>query len=139
MVGAPYGGGRPRRGHGMNAQTKPLAPLPFDWKHPDYASVFKARMVTLRFLRENPERFQQLKAYYAAGNYADFINDWGVTFDPRNAERNLPTLIPFILFPKQREWIDYVVRKWRAQEPGLCEKSRDMGVSWLAMGLSCTL
>src|SRR6185437_5449430 len=139
MVGAPYGGGRPRRGHGMNAQTKPLAPLPFDWKHPDYASVFKARMVTLRFLREDPERFRRLKAYYAAGNYADFINDWGLTFDPRNAERNLPTLIPFILFPKQRDWIDYVVRKWRAQEPGLCEKSRDAGVSWLAMALSCTL
>ncbi len=116
-----------------------LPRLPFDFKKPDYAAVLKARMVTLRRLRETPEAFKQLRAYYAAGHYADFINDWGVTFDPRNAERGLPTLIPFVLFPKQREWVDYVLRKWRAQEPGLCEKSRDMGVSWLAMALSCTL
>lgn len=116
-----------------------MKPLAIDWKNPDYGAVLKARMVTLRHLRERPERFAQLKAYYAAGNYADFINDWGVTFDPRNAERGLPTLIPFILFAKQRDWIAYVLRKWRAQEPGLCEKSRDMGVSWLAMALSCTL
>jgi hypothetical protein len=116
-----------------------LPRLPFDFKNPDYAAVLKARMVNLRRLREQPETFKQLRAYYAAGHYADFINDWGVTFDPRNAERGLPTLIPFVLFPKQREWIDYVLRKWRAQEPGLCEKSRDMGVSWLAMALSCTL
>lgn len=116
-----------------------LPRLPFDFKKPDYAAVLKARMVNLRRLREQPETFKQLRAYYAAGHYADFINDWGVTFDPRNAERGLPTLIPFVLFPKQREWVDYVLRKWRAQEPGLCEKSRDMGVSWLAMALSCTL
>lgn len=116
-----------------------MKPLAIDWKNPDYGAVLKARMVTLRHLREKPERFAQLKAYYAAGNYADFINDWGVTFDPRNAERGLPTLVPFILFAKQRDWIAYVLRKWRAQEPGLCEKSRDMGVSWLAMALSCTL
>lgn len=116
-----------------------LPRLLFDFKKPDYAAVLKARMVNLRRLREQPETFKQLRAYYAAGHYADFINDWGVTFDPRNAERGLPTLIPFVLFPKQREWVDYVLRKWRAQEPGLCEKSRDMGVSWLAMALSCTL
>jgi hypothetical protein len=115
-----------------------LPVLNMDWKNPDYSAIFRARMENLEKLREYPERIPQLKAYYAA-HPADFINDWGVTFDPRNAERNKPTLIPFVLFPKQREWIDWVLDRWRNQRPGLCEKSRDMGVTWEAIALSCTL
>ena len=76
-----------------------------------------------------------LKAYYA-DKPADFINDWGMTFDPRNAEVSLPTTIPFLLFGRQREFIDYLHRKWRAREDGLAEKSRDMGVSWLCVGFA---
>jgi phage terminase large subunit len=112
----------------------------WDWKNPNYAAAIKARMDNLESLRTGgPKRLAELKAYYADGHYADFINDWGVTFDPRNAERGLPTTVPFVLFPRQREWINWVVARWRGQEPGLCEKSRDMGVSWLAMSLGCTL
>lgn len=116
-----------------------MSKVPIDWKNPNYDEILNARMDNLRWLRESPDNLQQMKDYYAEGNYADFINDWGMTFDPRNAERRLPTLIPFVLFPKQREWIDFVLARWRSQEPGLCEKSRDMGISWLAMALSCTL
>lgn len=76
-----------------------------------------------------------LKEYYA-DHPADFINDWGMTFDPRNAEVSLPTTIPFLLFGRQREFIDYLHRKWRAREDGLAEKSRDMGVSWLCVGFA---
>lgn len=111
---------------------------PFDWKHPDYADILSTRLANLEQLRANPAELPEIKAYYRA-NPADFISDWGVTFDPRNAERGLPTVVPFVLFPKQREWVDWVLARWRGQEPGLCEKSRDMGVSWLAMALSCTL
>jgi phage terminase large subunit len=120
-------------------QMKDLGLLPMNWKAPDYAGIFQTRMENLERLRERPERFPQLKAYYADGNYADFINDWGVTYDPRNAEIGLPTIVPMVLFPRQREWVEWVIERWRAREPGLCEKSRDVGVSWLAMGLSCTL
>jgi phage terminase large subunit len=109
-----------------------------DWHNPDYAAIFRIRMANLEKLRRHPEKLLQLKAYYA-DHPAYFINDWGVTFDPRNADIGLPTLIPFILFQKQRDWVDWVVARWRAREPGICEKSRDMGVSWLAMSLSCTL
>lgn len=114
------------------------AVLAMDWKHPDYAAIFRARMENLEKLREYPERIPQLKAYYA-GHPADFINDWGVTYDPRNAEIGLPTLLPFILFQRQREWIDWVMDRWRNRRPGICEKSRDMGVTWEAVALSCTL
>jgi phage terminase large subunit len=115
-----------------------LPVLKMDWKNPDYAGIFRARLANLERIRAEPERLPAIKAYYR-DHPADFINDWGVTFDPRNAEIGLPTLLPFILFQRQREWIDWVLDRWRNRRPGLCEKSRDMGVTWEAVALSCTL
>lgn len=126
-----------------------FARLPINWKKPDYDAIITRRIENLQRLRakaaqqiaagENRTVFDDMKDYYRDGNYADFISDWGVTYDPRNPEIGLPAYIPFILFPKQREWIEWVLAKWKARSPGLCEKSRDMGVSWLAMSLGCTL
>lgn len=104
----------------------------FDWRNPDYGPIYQERARRLEKLRAEPEILGGLKEYYAQ-NPADFIHDWGMTFDPRNAEVDLPTTVPFLLFPKQREFIDYLHRKWRAREDGLAEKSRDMGVSWLCV------
>lgn len=119
--------------------SKTFEPIAIDWKKPNYAEIFSARIDTLDNIRCSPPSYlNALKAYYKE-EPADFINDWGITYDPRNAERKLPTIVPFILFPKQRDWVAYVIRKWRSQEPGLIEKSRDMGVTWLAIGLACTL
>lgn len=110
----------------------------FDFRNPDYELIFRQRIERLTRLRKDPALLPALKAYYR-DNPADFIEDWGCTFDPRNVERDLPAIIPFLLFPKQREWIKYVIRKWRAGEPGLTEKSRDSGLSWLSIAFSCTL
>lgn len=79
-----------------------------------------------------------LRVYYR-DNPADFIDDWGATYDPRNIERGLPAVVPFKLFPKQREAVDYIMRKWRAQDNGLIEKSREVGMSWITVALACTL
>lgn len=110
----------------------------FDFKNPNYAAVFRQRLQTLEEIRKDPACLPDFKAFYRE-NPADFINDWGVTFDPRNAERDLPTLIPFVLFPRQREWVEWFIDHWRGQTPGITEKSRDMGISWLAMAAACTL
>lgn len=128
----------------------------FDYQEPDYTPVFRARAMRLAWIRGQDaktvrdypnaveraavaaKRLADLKVYYR-DHPADFINDWGVTVDPRNVERNLPAVIPFLLFPKQREWSDWVVEHWRAGKPGLTEKSREMGVSWLAVSLAATL
>lgn len=114
------------------------SPIVMDWKNPDYSVIFKMRLRNLEKIRERPELIPALKAYYRK-HPADFIADWGITFDPRLAEIGLPTLLPFVLFPKQREWIDWVIDRWKNRRPGICEKSRDMGVTWLSVGLSCTL
>lgn len=114
--------------------------MPFDWKNPDYAEVYAQRFERLRRLRAEPAALPALRAWYAE-HPADFIGDWGVTSDPRNANYSppRPVLVPFVLFPRQREWVEWAMERFRGREPGLTEKSRDCGVSWLAMCLAATL
>ncbi len=119
-------------------------PFEFDFLRPDYEKVYRWRIERLQRIRQNPETIPALKAFYKL-NPISFINDWGMTFDPRNAGqttpdgKELPMMLPFILFEKQQEWIDFILRKWREKKPGLTEKTRDMGISWTALALSCTL
>lgn len=107
----------------------------FDWKRPNYGPIYAERAERLMRLRADPELLPSLKAYYAE-HPSDFIHDWGQTFDPRMAEIGLDPIMPFLLFPKQREFVDWLYARWRAREDGLAEKSRDMGVSWLCVGFA---
>lgn len=110
----------------------------FNWQSPDYLPIIKARVERLALLRANPSMLPALFAYYR-DNPADFISDWGQTYDPRNVERGIPASVPFLLLPRQREWIEWVMARWAGQESGIVEKTRDMGMSWLSMALACTL
>lgn len=107
----------------------------FDFKNPDYEAIYKTRSERLKRIRDNPEILPGIKEHYR-NNPVDFINDWGMTFDPRNAEIGLPTLIPFLLFKKQADFIDWLQNRWKGREDGLAEKSRDMGVSWLCVAFA---
>lgn len=110
----------------------------FDFKNPDYTKVFQWRIDKLQQIRANPSILPALKSYYK-DHPAQFIIDWGMTFDPRNVEKKLPSNIPFILFPKQEEWIGWFIDNWRNQENGLTEKTRDIGMSWLTVALAATV
>ncbi len=124
--------------------------MSFNFREPNYIPVFAARVERLKWLRaqeivstkkrakEAALRLAAMRVYYRANPW-DFINDWGVTFDPKLIERGLPSLTPFLLFPKQREWVEAVVEQWRAGSPMITEKTRQMGFSWLAMATACTL
>lgn len=112
--------------------------MSFDWKTPDYTAVFAERFARLQRLRADKGLLEAVCAHYRTHPW-DFIDDWGCTFDPRLSSRGLPTVVPFKLFPRQREWCEWVVQMWRESEDGITEKSRDMGVSWLAIALSSTL
>jgi hypothetical protein len=111
------------------------APDWFDFKAPDYERIYALRAERLQRIRAEPGLLPALKEHYKA-NPIDFINDWGMTFDPRNAEIGLPTVIPFLLFPKQAEFVVWVFERWRGREDGLAEKSRDMGISWLCVAIA---
>lgn len=113
-------------------------PFKFNFKSPDYSEVFAYRADMLGRIRSQPEKIPSILAHYK-NNPAQMIIDWGCTFDPRNAERNLPPIIPFILFERQVEWIDWCMDKWKSQESGPTVKSRDMGLSWLTISLASVL
>lgn len=106
----------------------------FDFRNPNYSAVFAERIDRLARLRADSGLLAACLAYYRE-HPADLINDWGVTFDPRNLDLNLPAAIPFVLFDKQRECIDYILHQWRDRDDGLIEKSRDVGLSWIVVGL----
>lgn len=113
-------------------------PLPFDFKNPDYNEVFALRLENLARIRRKPRCIEGLRYFYKE-NPAQFIIDWGVTFDPRNVEKGLPTLMPFLLFPKQEDWVHWFMERWKNREPGITDKSREMGMSWLTVAVSCTV
>jgi hypothetical protein len=115
-----------------------MRPLNFDYMNPDYNAVFQMRADALTFIRNNPGELPGIKAYYKE-HIPQFIMDWGVTVDPKNVERGLPSLIPFILFPKQEDWINDVIWCWHNQKPMMTLKTRQMGFSWLAMAVGCSL
>lgn len=110
----------------------------FDWKNLEYEPIFELRAKRLKWLRENPAALPGLKAHYR-DNPADLIHDWGVTFDPRNADLDKPTSVPFLLFDRQREWVNWTIDRWRNRQRGITEKSRDMGVSWLSVSTAAAL
>lgn len=113
-------------------------PFPFDFKNPDYVQVFEHRLEALTRIRKDPACLPHLKQFYRS-NPAQFIIDWGLTIDPRNPEIGLPAVTPFILFPKQEEWVNWLMERWKTRTPGACAKSREVGLSWLALATNCTL
>jgi phage terminase large subunit len=121
--------------------------MQIDWKHPEpyYQWVWQQRCARLARIRAEPNCLPALRQYYKYNPW-DFIEDWGVTLDPRNAEVDRPVLMPFVLMPKQREWLQWVWTAWREKKLNglnashiLSPKSRDMGLSWCAIGLSCAI
>jgi hypothetical protein len=115
-------------------------PIPdgFDWKNPEYVSVYREREQRLRWLQADRSRIPGMREYYRT-HIPQFITDWGVTADPRNVDIGLPAVIPFILFPKQEEWIEWFFRRWHGRDPGITEKSRESGLSWLAIATACSI
>lgn len=121
----------------------PLLTRPsIDWKNPDYDTVILQRLKVLQRIRNDPKAtasiVDDMKAVYREYP-AQMIVDWGVTVDPRNIALGRPGVFPFILFDKQIELADSVIAHWRGQKNLLIEKSRDTGISWLMMSLSCVL
>jgi len=107
---------------------------PFDFKRPDYIPIYQERLRRLQWLRENPDQVPAVLAYYRRHPWA-LIDDWGMTSDTRNADIGLPVKVPFVLMPRQREWLEWAYGLWQNRKSGVTEKSRDCGVSWLSVAL----
>jgi hypothetical protein len=97
----------------------------------------RIREIQRAWLDSHPELIAAVKDYYSV-NIADFISQWGVTSDPRRAATG-STLIPLILYPKQRELVDFVVDRFTVGEPGVIVKSRAVGASYCACAVLVSL
>lgn len=113
-------------------------PFPFDFKNPDYTAVFQWRLDKLHEIRKNPNKILPALFVYYREHPAQFIIDWGMTFDPRNVAKGQPSYCPFILFPKQEDFILFCEDLFKGNEPGLSDKSREMGVSWMCAAYAWT-
>jgi hypothetical protein len=100
-----------------------------DWP-PDYVSVFAERERRYKKLVNNPVLQKGAREYYST-RPIEFIEHWGITYDPRNAGSDLPATMPFIMFPRQHDLILFLQGCLENQESGLIEKSRDMGATWV--------
>ncbi len=70
----------------------------------------------------------------AARDVGFFINVFCWTFDPRLKDP-ARRYIPFLLFPKQEEYVAWVKDHIDRGEDGLTEKSRDTGATWCVLAV----
>lgn len=106
---------------------------------PDYDALEIARYKLLKRICADKVFKAAVKDYYANAGVDGciaFIEHWCTTFDPRNAGTGRPTTMPFILFPRQREFVQFLYECTMADAHGLVEKSRDMGATWLCVAFS---
>lgn len=123
--------------------ASPIAPYPpgiqqaieaipqLDDAEPALVAAIQRRVEMLDRTRKNlelrGEEFEKCRK-----DPAYFITNWCWTYDPRRS----PSNIPFDLFPRQAEYLHWLVDRTRAKEDGVVEKSRDMGLSWLCVGFA---
>lgn len=104
---------------------------------PDYREVFIDRIETLNKIKEYPSLVPYMKEYYRLNPVA-FILDWCITYDPRN-ESPIPKTMPFCVFPRQIDMVQFLYEAMDQQVGGLWEKSRDYGATWIACAVSVHL
>ena len=110
---------------------------PVAWP-PDYVGEIMVRQRRLRRLKAD-ERLRAGWAERYRDDPASWIAHWAVTYDPRNAAGDLPTVIPFVPFARQIEMIAFLKACVDGQQHGLIEKARDMGATWIACAFSVWL
>lgn len=103
---------------------------------PDYVAIFGNRQRRLAKLRANvPGAIEHYRT-----RPIEFIEHWGTTYDPRNAgQPDKITYLPFVMFKRQREMIQWLQACLAEQADGLNEKCRDLGATWTCVAFSVWL
>lgn len=95
----------------------------------DYTEIIRKRIKIYNKMLTDPSVLLVYQAYYM-NRPVEWINDFCVTFDPRKVAPE-PRLMPFILFPRQVEFVQFLHSCVEDKESGLVEKCRDVGATWL--------
>jgi phage terminase large subunit len=118
--------------------TRPPSTATADSWPPNYVEAFAWRQQQVLRFRDNPSLIVGALEYYRT-RPVEFINHWCTTYDPRNAGKSVPAKMPFILFQRQAECVAFLLALLKAEENGLIEKARDVGLTWLCCGFSVWL
>lgn len=117
-------------------------PNPFPWKEesgwpPDYVAIYGWRQRQLLTIRANKTGLMLYGAReFYRNDPASFILHWVDTYDPRLAGTDLPARLPFVLFKRQREFVEFLRACVSGEADGLVEKCRDVGATWCAVAFS---
>jgi len=104
---------------------------------PDYLKVVQKRRALLKLYESRDAYDKAVNSYNK--NPVEFIEDWVETYDPRNAINGGMTRMPFVLFPRQRELIEFLHECLLNETNGLVEKTRDVGATWCGCAFSVWL
>jgi len=105
--------------------------------NPDYLAEYKRRIELFDNMHDDPYFLAACKLHYKY-NPIDFISDVCVTYDPRVSDP-MPRLMPFILFPRQIEFVTFLHQCLNEKQHGLIEKARDVGASYLCVAFTVWL
>ncbi len=111
--------------------------MPLVWP-PDYLGELQRRAELEKRLTAEPHLVKGAKFGYAL-SAADFISDCVYVHEPRNANTGEPVVIPVVLFPRQRQYIEWLTERFRTKTSGPVEKSRDSGATWMAAAFAVWL
>lgn len=93
------------------------------------------RRIELRKWAEESEKRRTAALAACADDVVTFFDDWVWTYDPRNVDRGLPTDIPFVLRPRQRDFVRWLKALMELRRNGVVEKSRDEGMTYCVAGV----
>ena len=103
---------------------------------PNYLPIYQWRQAELARLKADPVRLAGALEYYRT-HRVEFILHWMDTYDPRNAgQPGKLTNMPFVLFQRQAELVEFIDALIMGQTDGLIEKCRDAGATWVACAIS---
>jgi len=87
-----------------------------------------ARRLKLVYLCNEDPNLQALELAKSKKSLLHWISNWAWTFDTRETAN---PFVPFDIFPRQCEFLLWLREREVKKQDGLCEKSRDVGISWL--------
>jgi phage terminase large subunit len=106
----------------------------------EYAADMHHREEWATWFRRDPAvRVAAIKRHYKNGNIGLMIDDWGMTLNPKRANTGGAVLIPFRLWGRQFELVDWMWKHFRESTPGVCPKAREVGCSWTAMAFAASI
>lgn len=83
---------------------------------------------------ENGEKFLDVEASTKA--CIAFIQDWGLIYNP---QRTTLKTLPVVLFPKQKDYVRWILALYSTKVNGCVDKCRDVGATWVAVFVACWL